>query len=289
MNDPPAEVPRAVNLRCLIQDVAPTEIQIIQEVVALTLFDFGALAISTDGRIISAGFIDEPTARAAADELSRLNPSPSSIEILAADDSWIAQQRETLGATRVGPWCLRPPWVDPPEDISPLHDIIIDPGGAFGHGGHPTTMAALALMVRNLGRGQRVLDIGTGTGVLAIVAARLGAKVEAIDTSTDAIANAQANAERNQIPAESIRFIVGDATDAKVELDDIVVANVTIDIHREIADTLRTSNKIIVSGLLGRQFRQLRSLYHSHRAATIRSIGAWVGVELTRSNEAADR
>lgn len=78
--------------------------------------------------------------------------------------------------------------------------IVIDPGMAFGTGQHPTTRMCLAAVQRYVTRGVRVLDVGTGSGVLAMAAARLGAgRVTAVDVADEAVAAARRNAAANRM------------------------------------------------------------------------------------------
>jgi ribosomal protein L11 methyltransferase len=115
-------------------------------------------------------------------------------------EDWEFAWREGLAPRRIGRHILvTPTWIDPPtqpEDIL----IRIDPGVAFGTAEHATTRLALALIERALEPGDRVLDVGTGSGILAVAAARLGAgRVRALDNDSMACEQARANLEGNAV------------------------------------------------------------------------------------------
>jgi len=171
---------------------------------------------------------------------------------------WVEAQRSALTPTRVGRWHIRAPWHDEPADVDLAYQLIIEPG---------------------------VADIGTGTGVAAIVAARHGASVRAIESDEDAINVAWGNIERNSMyPFDStgdrIELLFGDGAELTVDADELVVANVTLDIHRKIARIASTARRLIVSGILCNQVREAQHLYAGHLASSIRTSGEWAAIEL---------
>lgn len=131
--------------------------------------------------------------------------------------------------------------------------IVIDAGRAFGHGDHPTTKLCLRLLADHVTPAMTVLDVGTGTGVLAVAAAALGAdEVTAIDVDPEAVSVASDNAERN---AAHCVGTIECSTTAIAAIDrtfDLVVANLLIADLEPIADHVRRCSKgpIIVSGVL---------------------------------------
>ena len=136
----------------------------------------------------------------------------------------------------------------------PPHHIVIESGHAFGHGNHPTTALVLELAARTIEPGHRVLDVGTGTGVLAIAAARLGARsVVAVDNDHAALAVAAANIATNLANRDVVRL--SDALDATDKLGfDVILANLLVADLRPLASSVRErlapGGTLIVSGCL---------------------------------------
>ena len=157
----------------------------------------------------------------------------------------------------------RPMWVDDDLVVVPAWQhhafddgvvaIAIEPGGAFGLGDHPTTLLSLRAARRDLVVDRAVLDVGCGTGVIAVMAALLGARaVRAVDVESAAVEAGLANARRNGV----VDRIVADTTPAG-ELDGtyhLVVANILAPTLVELADDLRRltapDGKLVVSGIL---------------------------------------
>jgi len=125
---------------------------------------------------------------------------------------WTTRWREGLGARRFGRLVVVPSWVaEPPDPRAAM--VVLDPETAFGSGEHGSTRAALALLERLIRPGDRVLDLGSGSGILTIAAVKLGA-ARAIGIETDPEANVVAvrNADRNGV-REQVEFLDGDAGD----------------------------------------------------------------------------
>ena len=124
---------------------------------------------------------------------------------------WSTRWRQGLGPRRIGRLTVMPSWTAGAGRTGP--SVVLDPETAFGSGEHGSTRGALALLERHLRRGDRVLDLGSGSGIIAIAAAALGA-VRATGVELDAEANevAARNAARNGV-AERVTFLEGDAAD----------------------------------------------------------------------------
>ena len=114
------------------------------------------------------------------------------------DLDWSQLWREHFTTLRIGRLVVHPSWEAAEEGEAPA--ISLDPGQAFGTGQHPTTRLCLAAIERECAAGDAVLDLGTGSGVLALAAARLGAaRVDALDTDPDAVEAARENVRRNRL------------------------------------------------------------------------------------------
>lgn len=123
---------------------------------------------------------------------------------------WSERWREGLGPRRFGRLVVTPSWVPTVEaDAGAL--VVLDPETAFGSGEHGSTRAVLALMERHLRPGDRVVDLGSGSGILSIAAVKLGAALATgIEVDIEATPVARRNAERNGVEA-TVRFVDGDA------------------------------------------------------------------------------
>ncbi len=129
-------------------------------------------------------------------------------EVVVAD--WDTAWRDHLVAHRVGPFTVAPPWLA--TDLDSASTIVVDPGMAFGTGDHATTRGVLRLMTRFVRPGDRVADLGAGSAILSIGAAKLGAaSIAAIELDPDAIANAESNVRSNRV-ADRVSVLLGDAT-----------------------------------------------------------------------------
>jgi ribosomal protein L11 methyltransferase len=143
---------------------------------------------------------------------------------------------------RIGELWVGPPWEEPDSEAVA---VVIDPGRAFGTGSHATTRLCLGLLLE-LSRGS-LLDVGCGSGVLAIAAARLGFEpVYAVDLDPQAIETTLRNAEANGVELEAW---VADAVSDPLPAADSAVVNVALDVDRPVCARLECS-RIVTSGYL---------------------------------------
>ncbi len=196
------------------------------------------------------------------------------------DEDWARRSQAALTAVRVGRLVIAPPWDVPrgirdpgpgtrsdpasriphpdivarsdPASRIPHADIviIIDPSTGFGTGHHATTRLCLELLQELDVRGKRVIDVGTGSGVLAIAASKLGAReVIAIDHDADALRNARENVARN---GTAVELLESDLSRISIASADIVLANLTGAVLQRYADSLKRlvirGGVLIVSG-----------------------------------------
>lgn len=168
---------------------------------------------------------------------------------------------------------IKPTWRDytpQPGDLV----IALDPGLAFGSGLHPTTRLCLESLEDHLRPGQTVLDVGTGSGILAIAAARLGAsRVLALDTDPLAVQVARENLVRNQV--QSIVQAEVDAISAisRQATYDLVVANILaetiIELAPALASSLTSPGILIVSGIILEHSQAVITSLHEHGLSVI--------------------
>jgi ribosomal protein L11 methyltransferase len=166
------------------------------------------------------------------------------------DEDWARRSQESLKAIRAGGLLVAPPWDVPRNTATPV--IIIEPSTGFGTGHHATTRSCLLLLQRLELRGARVLDVGTGSGVLALAAWKLGASdVVAVDSDPDALDNARDNIARNGAAA-AIDIIRDDLESLRIERADVVLANLTgavlVRYARELRSLLADQAYLILSG-----------------------------------------
>lgn len=167
---------------------------------------------------------------------------------------WSERWREGLAARRVGRLHLTPSWLPRPEGDD-LVSVVIDPEMAFGSGEHGSTRAALALLERAGTEGRQVLDLGSGSGVLAIAAARLGAaRAVGIEIDAEAIPYAERNAESNGV-ADRVTFVEGDAGALAPLLGpaDLILSNILRTVNVALLGVIRTAlaagGLVIFSGM----------------------------------------
>ncbi len=203
---------------------------------------------------------DVPAALAAAAAAAGLAaPPPFSIERLEEQD-WVARTQELLAPLHVSRrvWIVHT-WHTPPDPAAV--NVLIDPGTAFGTGGHATTRLCLEWLDERVGGGEIVLDWGTGSGILAIAALRLGAaRAVGVDLDPEAIRVARANAALNHAAVEL--FAPGGAPDVRA---DLVLANILANPLKTLAPTLtratRPGGAIALSGLLANQVDEVAAFY----------------------------
>ncbi len=174
------------------------------------------------------------------------------------DEDWAARSQAELRAISVGRITVAPPWDSPGQAGTEsggdaVVRIVIEPSMGFGTGHHATTRLALAALQRLEVRGRAVLDIGCGSGVLAIAAARLGARnAVALDVDPDALASAAENIRLNHV-ADRVHIQTGDFR-AVPRRGDIVLANLTgallLRSAAVLADCVAPGGSLVVSGFM---------------------------------------
>ncbi|MBQ8151078.1 MAG: 50S ribosomal protein L11 methyltransferase [Clostridia bacterium] len=165
-----------------------------------------------------------------------------------ADEDWSENWKKYYKPFRIGSHLVvKPTW----EEYTPVEgDLVIelDPGMAFGTGTHETTNMCMQLLEKHLSSGLRVMDVGTGSGILAIAAARLGAKdILAIDIDPDAVKVAKENVALNGVEKQ-VRVVVGDLCKSEAMPCELAVANIVADAICMLAGPL--TRHLVKDGLL---------------------------------------
>jgi ribosomal protein L11 methyltransferase len=185
---------------------------------------------------------------------------------------------------------IRPPW-EPAIDLASAKDIVIDPGQAFGTGAHHTTRMCLVLLLelasREPGRGP-VVDVGCGSGVLAIAAAQLGfAPVLGLDHESESVQATHDNACANGVAVQARRFDLRREALPLIEgrRAPILLANLVRPLLLDMAASLKEAPRhMIVSGLLREEADQVAAAFHDRlglREHARRQSGEWAALWLT--------
>lgn len=239
------------------------------ELVADSLWTLGAVGVEELDGMVRGAFTDATSAGVAAEDVGGRRRTVDDGEGL---DTW----RRHAAVHRAGPFSVRPPWR---SAVSGSIDLVIDPGHAFGSGSHPSTRLVLGLVADHVASGHQVVDLGTGSGVLAVAAARLGATVTAVDTDPAAAASVEANRTANQV-GDRIRFRSGDASDVDGVFD-VGLCNMTIGLHERLGPTLTADIGLLLIGgvLRGAQEDRVRAA-HRRRIVARRVEGEWAALAL---------
>jgi ribosomal protein L11 methyltransferase len=206
-----------------------------------------------------------------------------------APTDWATSWRRGLGPRGFGRLTVVPSWI-PYAPAANETVLVLDPETAFGSGEHGSTRAALTLLERHLRPGDRMLDLGSGSGILAIAAARLGASsAVGIETDTDAIPIAVQNAERNQV-GEITRFLEGDARDLAALLApvDILCSNILRNVNEVLLPAIwlsvRQEGTVVFAGMETSEERLFRPTMEMSGFVAIDEVvdGDWWAIAASR-------
>ncbi len=240
-----------------------------------------AWPVTSDRALLYGRFADDASAARVVADL-RASGWPAVLRPLGGGHlaAWHANTRPVVVEDRL--WvCF--PWTEVDRSTTALL-VEIDPGAAFGAGGHPSTRLLLVELARRMRGGESVLDVGCGSGVLSVSAARLGAaSVTAVDVDERAIASTRANAARNGTSAT-----VAASTTPVAALTgsfDVIVANIGAATLVELGPALRT--RLAAGGWLGlrglspAQVPRVAAAYPSTRVVAMPTHDDWAAVVVT--------
>lgn len=204
-------------------------------------------------------------------------------------NAWKAHYKPVRVGTRV---VVRPPWQ---EYVAEGDDIVVllDPGMAFGTGTHPTTQIALKLLEQLEVEDRSVFDVGTGSGIIAIAAAKLGARsVDGVDIDAVSVRQAQTNIDLNDArPTVSIWQSAMEPSDSPLPTYDIVVANIIARVLIEISDQISRSivdgGTLVLSGIIDSKEDAVTERYQTLGFEMIErmQIEDWIGHIWRRSRD----
>lgn len=211
-----------------------------------------------------------------------------------AEEDWAEAWKEHFDVERFGERVvIVPTWRT--HDARPGDAVVrLDPGMAFGTGQHETTRMCIEALERHVRAGARVLDVGCGSGILSLVAARLGARVDAVDIDPDCVRITGENARLNGL-GEAIAARAGSAGGAwpfAQPADDryeVVVANIIASVIVELAPALvralAPGGRLIASGIIGEREGEVSGALGAAgaRIDAVRAMGAWRCIEAVRA------
>lgn len=252
------------------------------EILFATLDEFSPTALEDRDAILRA-FFATPQQRDTA-HASLTARGIAAVVIDVSDDDWAVRSQQNLAPVTVGRICVVPdprqspaPGLQPPV---PSLQIVIQPSMGFGTGHHATTRLCLAALQTLDLRGAFVLDVGTGSGILAIAADRLGAvRVLGIDFDADAIQSARENLSLNP-HTDDVTFEIADLTTNPLPEADIVAANLTGAMLSRWAprllEALGPDGRLIVSGILEAEVGAVRQAFSSAVLVDRRQEDEWI-------------
>ena len=209
------------------------------------------------------------------------------------DKDWINNWKQYFKPFTVDHILIKPTWEEIPEEHKDKLLIQIDPGTAFGTGKHETTQLCIHQLEKYVKPGVRILDLGTGSGILGITALKLGAgSVFGTDLDENAITAVHENLEANGIPEEKFGVVQGNIIDEKEVQDaagyecyDIAVANILADviimIQKEVPVHLKQGGIFITSGIIDMKEQAVRDALSQNDAFEILETtrqGEWVSI-----------
>jgi len=221
--------------------------------VIAALFESGSQGVQEDGAAVVTHFPADARIHEIRSAVIAADPR-ADIAIADSPDTDYSQWRASVSSHQVGRLVIAPPWLA--RGLDPETTVIIDPVMAFGTGEHPTTRGAMRLMQGLIRPGDVVADLGAGSAVLAIAAAKLGAsRVAAVEIDHDAIGNAEENVRANSV-SDRVEVIEGDATTLLPLLAPVrvvianIISSVIIPMLPLMRSSLSTDGQAILAGIL---------------------------------------
>ncbi|MFS8513071.1 MAG: 50S ribosomal protein L11 methyltransferase [Planifilum fulgidum] len=218
-----------------------------------------------------------------------LDPGPAEVSCrIVSEETWESAWKKYYKPVRVTEkLTVSPVW----ESVHPARGetvILLDPGMAFGTGTHATTQMCLRLLEKHLHPGDRVIDVGCGSGILSIAAAKLGAgSVLAVDLDEVAVRKTRENAGLNGVQ-DQVFVRTGDLLTGVTEGGDLILANllspILLRLARDIRRVLRPGGRLIASGIVSDQVRSVQEALEDAGLETVETIGEgdWVALVAKR-------
>jgi ribosomal protein L11 methyltransferase len=264
-------------IEVVVRDAAAERLQ-------AALHDHAVAAVSEEGETWRIVFHDQPGRNRALDSLKHQFPRLAFELLEIPDEDWAARSQAALGPVAVGRLLVTPPWHRPGAPLeADSCVIVILPSMGFGTGHHATTRLCLGALQQVEVAGRSVLDVGTGSGVLALAASAIGAaRVVAVDDDPDAIQSAAENARLN--PSAPIDLRRGDIRTLPLDPADLILANLTgallVRTAARLAALLTPSGTLILSGLLAAEEADVRAAFAALEERHRQEEDGWVCLRL---------
>ncbi len=253
------------------------------------LFAVGAQGVHEDGASLVTHFPPGTDLTRVHGALSEADAAVAIETAAVPDVDWGEAWKARIVSHELGPLTVAPPWLAHGRDLATT--IVIEPGMAFGTGDHPTTRGVVRLLPTVLRVGDVVADLGAGSAVLAIAAAKLGAsRVYAIEMDGDAIPDAEANVLRNAV-IDRVHVFEADAgvllpllAPVRVVLANII-SSVLLELLPAIGASLTSDGAAIVSGILLEERDMMRAFLSATgwRVLQEDAEGIWWSASIARA------
>jgi len=196
------------------------------------------------------------------------------------NSDWVEVYQKSITPIEIDKFYIHPTW---DKENPSLINIAIDPALAFGTGHHPTTASSLRAISKYVKKGDTLIDVGCGSGILAIGAIKLGAIVEACDTDVASVENSKENAELNEVEFADIWEGSCSLSEKKYN---VVVANIVADvltfIAKDLKNALKSDGVLILSGILDKYENKVLNFYKDCDILERIAVDEWVTLVLKR-------
>ncbi len=198
------------------------------------------------------------------------------------NQDWVNTYQNSVQPIEVGKFYIYPSWYEAKEGRI---NIKIDPTLAFGSGHHATTFSCLDAIGIYVHKGQRVLDVGCGSGILGLAASKLGAKVDLCDTDPISVDSCEQNFKLNSQEHEELWE--GSVNQAKGEYD-VVIANIIVDVLKfivhDLTEATRKDGILILSGILDKKESQVTEVYADLELIERKQKDEWITLVYRKIN-----
>lgn len=252
------------------------------ELFSSILLEFTNNAIEEkDGILIIRSEDDLDDVSWAVDEFAKKLGLKISQSITKKDnEDWINRYKSSIKPLKISSFYIRPEWEERQKN---LIDIIINPALAFGSGHHESTSSCIDVIDRYIKKDDEVLDVGCGSGILAICANKKGAKVDICDTDDLALACAEENFILNS--AEFQTSWVGSVNKTEKEYDFVIaniIADIIVMINQDLKKSLKKSGYLILSGIIDKYFQKVADKFSDFEIVEDIQKGEWHTLVLKR-------